>query len=92
MTRDETIRLEYTYLLQKVQGVETVCGMTDPLLKMLWSDIKSGHLSTERTAEIRRWVRELQERAPEIIQHVDAIEESIRQIAAQEQIRINFKR
>ncbi len=91
MTRDETIRLEYTYLLQKVQGVETVCGMIEPLLKILWSDIKNGHMSTERTKELKRWIGELQTRAPEIMQHVDLIEESIRQIAAQEQIRMNFK-
>lgn len=91
MTRDETIRLEYTYLLQKVQGVETVCGMIEPLLKMLWGDIKNGTLSTERTAELKRWNRELQERVPEIMQHVESIEYEIRQLAAQEQIRMNFK-
>lgn len=91
MTKDETIRLEYTYLLQKVQGVETVCGMIEPLLKMLWSDIKNGYMTTERTKELRRWVNELQTRTPEIMKHVEAIEREIRQISAEDQIRMNFK-
>ena len=92
MTRDETIRLEYTYLLQKVQGVETVCGMIDPLLKMLWTDIKSGRLTTERTRELSRWVGELQTRTPEIMAHVEAIEHEIKQLSVEDQIRMNFKR
>ena len=91
MTRDETIRLEYTYLLQKIQGIETVLGMTQPLMRMLWGDIKSGCLTTERTSELRRWFRELETRVPELMPHVDMIDESIRQIAAQEQIRMKFK-
>lgn len=91
MTRDETIRLEYTYLLQKVQGVETVCSMIEPLLKMLWNDIKSGYISTERTDELRKWTHELQARTPEIMQHITAIEEEVKKLSAEEQVRINFK-
>ena len=91
MSRDETIRLEYTYLLQKVQGVETVCGMIDPPLRDLWNDIKHGQMTTERTKELRRWLEELQSRATEIIEHVDSIEHEIKQLSAEEQVRMNFK-
>lgn len=91
MTSNEKIRLEYTYLLQKVQGVETVCGMIEPLLKTLWGDIKSGYMTTEHTDELKRWVDELQARTPEIMQHVDAIEEEIKHLSAEEQVRMNFK-
>ena len=91
MTRDERIRLEYTYLLQKVQSVETVCGMIEPLLKTLWGDIKGGYMTTERTDELRRWVSELTLKTPAIMQHVSAIEEEIRHLSAEEQVRMKFK-
>lgn len=91
MTRDETIRLEYTYLLQKAQGVETVYKMIEPLLKMLWNDIKGGYMTPERTDELRKWAAELQARTPEIMQHITAIEEEIKKLSAEEQVRMNFK-
>ena len=91
MTRDERIRLEYTYLLQKVQSVETVCGMIEPLLKTLWGDIKSGCMTTERTDELRRWITALTLKTPAIMQHVSAIEEEIKHLSAEEQVRMKFK-
>lgn len=91
MTRDETIRLEFTYLIQKYQGVETVCSMIDPILKNLWSDIKSGCLNTETTKELRRWAKELEQRTSEIMSHIDSIDHEIKQISTADQIRMNFK-
>ncbi len=91
MTRDETIRVEYTYLLQKVQSVETICGLIDQPLRSLWSDIKNGCMTTECTAELKRWINELQAKVPEIMGHVDAIEHEIKQLSTEDQIRMKFK-
>lgn len=91
MTRDETIRVEFTYLIQKVQGVETVCGLIDPMLKTLWNDIKHGHMTTERTKELGRWIEELNIRAANLMEHVESIEHEIKQLSAEDQIRMNFK-
>lgn len=92
MTRNEKIRLEYTFLLQRLQESRALFSMIDLSADALWGEIKIGQISTERTFELMRWTKELTTKTISMTQEIAAIEEEIKRGAISEkQVRMEFK-
>lgn len=92
MTNSERIRLAYTYLRQHADLVDIKENMIQMDDAAIWGDIKSGAFSTERTAEMRKHIKELQKELPTMLGYLDQIDAEIRQMHAEEQIRIDTRR
>ena len=92
MTSSEKIRLAYTYLQQHADLVDIKESMIQTDAAAIWGDVKSGTFSTERTAEMRKHIKELQKELPAMLDYLERIDTEIRQMHAEEQIRIDTRK
>lgn len=88
MTSNERIRIAYTYIQAGVEAVQVEAAQIEMADVELWGDVKCGTYSTERTAALKKHIRELQKGLPIMLDYLEQIEHEIRQMHAEEQIRM----
>ena len=92
MTSSEKIRLLYTYLREHADLVDIKENMIQMDACGIWGDVKCGSFSTEKTAAMRKHIKELQAELPAMLGYLEQIDAEIRQMHAEEQIRMDTRR
>lgn len=92
MTSNEKIRIAYTYIQAGAEAVEIEAAQIGMADAELWGDIKCGAYSTERTEALKKHVKALQRGLPAMLDYIEQIEAEIRQMHAEEQIRMETRR
>lgn len=92
MTSNEKIRIAYTYIEEGAEAIQIEAKQILLAGVELWGDVKCGSYSTERTAALKKHIKELQKNLPAMLDRVEQIEAEIRQMHAEEQIRMETRR
>lgn len=90
MNRMDRIRLRYTYLQQSMDQVGARTHMAHMTMDALWGDVKTGAMTTDRIGELAKQIRELKKSSDQLLAHLEEMEDEIRQMASEEQIRMNY--
>ena len=92
MTSNEKIRIAYTYIQAGVEATQVEAAQIELADAELWGDVKCGVYSTERTEALKKHVKALQKGLPIMLDYIEQIEAEIRQMHAEEQIRMETRR
>jgi len=88
----EIIRCSYTYLHQEIENAEILMKMMNELDKGMWNGIKNGLLNYETIKNLEERANAMNSCIGKIKAYNKDIEDAVRQIIAEEQIRMNYRK